>query len=454
MPGPGDPRYGRPLPPGRADERRGRADRRARGGPGRRRAPAAHPLAGRGQPADARLRPARRGHREAGRGRRKRILYLSSPIGLGHVERDVAIVEALAASGPASRSTGWPSTRSPRCSAAAANASTRPRGSSLAEAAHVDAEAGVHDLHAFQAIRRMDEILVANFMLFADLVENERYDLWVGDEAWELDHFLHENPGLKRAPYAWLTDFVGWLPMPAGGAAEAELTADYNAEMVEHIARWPRLRDRAIFVGNPSDLVEDPLGPDLPSVRDWTLSHFDFSGYIGPPLEAGRARGTALCRHRRRVGHRRGSAAPGGRGIPARPAGVARPADDRRGRAPDRPREPGRARGTRDPGVRGPPRPPPRTVRPRDHPRRAVHHDDADRAPPAVPLRAAAQPLRAEPARPAPARRVPGRAVSRLGGHRAGGAGGGDRRGDREAGLLPAGRDGRRREGRPRCWPS
>ena len=93
-------------------------------------------------------------------------------------------------------------------------------------------------------------------------------------------------PCCARAPYAWLTDFVGWLPMPGGGAAEAELTADYNAEMVEHIARWPRLRDRAIFVGNPSDLVEDPLGPDLPSVRDWTLSHFNFSGYIGPPLEA------------------------------------------------------------------------------------------------------------------------------------------------------------------------
>ncbi len=38
--------------------------------------------------------------------------------------------------------------------------------------------------------------------------------------------------------------------MPDGGEREAFLTADYNAEMVEHIARFPRLRDRAIFVGN------------------------------------------------------------------------------------------------------------------------------------------------------------------------------------------------------------
>ncbi len=35
-----------------------------------------------------------------------------------------------------------------------------------------------------------------------------------------------------------MTDFVGWLPMPDGGDAEAALTADYNAEMIEHRARY------------------------------------------------------------------------------------------------------------------------------------------------------------------------------------------------------------------------
>ena len=67
----------------------------------------------------------------------------------------------------------------------------------------------------------MDEILVANFMVFAELTASEPFDLWVGDEAWDIDYFLHENPELKRAPYAWMTDFVGWLPMPDGGPREA-----------------------------------------------------------------------------------------------------------------------------------------------------------------------------------------------------------------------------------------
>ena len=126
----------------------------------------------------------------------------------------------------------------------------------------------------------MDEILVANFMVFHDLNRAEDYDLWIGDESWELDYYLHENPELKSAAYAWLTDFVGWLPMPDGGDREASLTADYNAEMIGHIDRFPRVRDRAIFVGDADDIVPDTFGPALPPIRDWTERHYDFAGYV------------------------------------------------------------------------------------------------------------------------------------------------------------------------------
>jgi hypothetical protein len=148
------------------------------------------------------------------------------------------------------------------------------------ESGHIESESAEHDLHCFQAWRRMDEILVSNFMVFHDLVRDDPYDLWIGDEAWELDYFPHENPELKTAAYVWLTDFVGWLPMPDGGEREAFLTADYNAEMIEQIARYPRLRDRALFVGDPDDIVPDAFGPDLPRIRDWTERHFDFAAYV------------------------------------------------------------------------------------------------------------------------------------------------------------------------------
>jgi pimeloyl-ACP methyl ester carboxylesterase len=214
------------------------------------------------------------------RARGKRALYISSPIGLGHAQRDVAIARELRKLHP-DLEIDWLAQDPVIRVLEAEGERIHPASAELAnESSHIESESAEHDLHCFQAWRRMDEILVSNFMVFHDVVEAEPYDLWIGDEAWELDYFLHENPELKRAAYCWLTDFVGWLPMPDGGEREAFLTADYNAEMVEHIERFPRLRDRAIFVGNPEDVVPDRLGPDLPLIREWTEQHFDFAGYV------------------------------------------------------------------------------------------------------------------------------------------------------------------------------
>jgi predicted glycosyltransferase len=126
----------------------------------------------------------------------------------------------------------------------------------------------------------MDEILAANFMVFHDVVREQRYDLWIGDEAWELDYYLHENPREKRVPFAWLTDFVGFLPIDRRDRHECHVTADYNADMVDHVAEHPEVRDMALFVGNPEDIVDERLGPDLPMIRDWTQRNFSFSGYV------------------------------------------------------------------------------------------------------------------------------------------------------------------------------
>jgi pimeloyl-ACP methyl ester carboxylesterase/predicted glycosyltransferase len=215
-----------------------------------------------------------------GKSRRKRALYISSPIGLGHAQRDVAIATELRKLHP-DLEIDWLAQHPVTAVLEAAGERVHPASKLLAnESAHIESESAEHDLHAFQAIRRMDEILLANFMVFHDLVREEHYDLWIGDEAWELDYYLHENPEHKQAAYVWLTDFVGWLPMPDGGEREAFVAADYNAEMIEHIARFPRVRDQAVFVGDPDDIVSDAFGPGLPLISAWTREHYTFSGYV------------------------------------------------------------------------------------------------------------------------------------------------------------------------------
>ena len=228
------PWHGGPLPADRAVAPARRAHRRApRRGRGRR-PHDPRPAPGPCQPADPRLRPIP--HRGDGPGsrhrpaiepddprtwtralaRRRRALYISSPIGLGHAQRDVAIAAELRKLRP-DLEIDWLAQQPVTDVLEAHGERIHPLSAELAsESAHITAESSEHDLNAFQAIRRMDEILVANFMVFHDAVEGGEYDLVIGDEAWDVDHFLHENPELKRTAFAWMTDFVGWLPMPVG----------------------------------------------------------------------------------------------------------------------------------------------------------------------------------------------------------------------------------------------
>jgi hypothetical protein len=134
------------------------------------------------------------------------------------------------------------------------------------------------------AHRRFDEARFVNFMVFADLVAAEPVDLVVADGAWQVDHYLHRHPELKQFAFAWLTDRVGWAPTGEETKHEAALRADANEEMVELVERHARLRDLALFIGDPGDIPDIPLGVGLPSMRAWTERRFAFV-----PVDAARS---------------------------------------------------------------------------------------------------------------------------------------------------------------------
>ena len=214
--------------------------------------------------------------------RGRKVLFISSPIGLGHVQRDVAIARELRKLHP-DLEIDWFTVDPAAGYLEREGERVHPITKRLAnESRHFEGVAGEHDLHAFFALRTMDEIMVNNFMTFSDLMDEERYDLVIGDESWEVDHYYHENPELKRQPFVFLTDFVGCLPVHEGDEREAFLCADRNADDIEHVERFPYVRDAAIFVGNPEDVTEDTFGPGMPRIREWTNRNFSYGGYALP----------------------------------------------------------------------------------------------------------------------------------------------------------------------------
>lgn len=215
--------------------------------------------------------------------RGRKALFVSSPIGLGHAQRDLAIARELRKLQP-DLTIDWFTADPAAAYLRREGEHVHPIAARLAnESRHFERHAGAeHDLSAFFALRTMDEVMTSNFMTFADLLEAEHYDLVIGDEAWDVDYQYHENPELKRQPFVFLTDFVGCLPMNPDDPREVHLCTDRNADDLEHVARYPHVRDLAIFVGNRDDVTEQRFGEGLPGIREWTDRNFCYCGYCLP----------------------------------------------------------------------------------------------------------------------------------------------------------------------------
>ena len=120
--------------------------------------------------------------------------------GLGHAQRDVAIARELRQLHP-DLEIDWLAQHPVTAVLEAEGERVHPMSTELAnESHHIESESAEDDLHRFQAWRRMDEILLSNFMVFHDVVREESYDLWIGDEAWSSTTTCTRTPRRNAPP--------------------------------------------------------------------------------------------------------------------------------------------------------------------------------------------------------------------------------------------------------------
>ena len=222
------------------------------------------------QPADPRFRravarsprPRARAGRRA-RDRRRRALYVCSPIGLGHVRRDLAIADELRALHP-DLEIDWLTQQPVTRVLAERGERVHPASRWLAsESAHIEIggrRARPARLPGGPADGRDPRRQLHGLRTTSS--RTSRTTCGSSTRAGTSTTSCTRTPSSSARAYAWLTDFVGWLPMPDGGAAEAALTADYNAEM----RRADRAATRGCATGRCSsatrdDLVDDPARP-------------------------------------------------------------------------------------------------------------------------------------------------------------------------------------------------
>ena len=209
-----------------------------------------------------------------------RILWISSAIGLGHVKRDLAIADEMRKQKPDLR-IDWLAIDPVKTFLENSGERIHPMSQFMwDESGRFESHGtAAYSLNATEAYWEMDKLLNNNFMVFTDVLNETPYDLVVGDESWDVFDNLHYNPSLKRAPFVFITDFVGMENVSQDPTKQAHVY-NVNGSWVEKWKIHREVTDLAIFVGNQGDIPDTLFGADLPNRRQWAKQHFEFSDYV------------------------------------------------------------------------------------------------------------------------------------------------------------------------------
>jgi UDP:flavonoid glycosyltransferase YjiC (YdhE family) len=117
---------------------------------------------------------------------------------------------------------------------------------------------------------------------FEEVSDRYPYDLLIGDETYEIDMALAKRPELKKAPFVMIYDFVG---MDAMSRNPLERLIAYRVNWAwggGPRAKPPTRQDLSLFIGEPEDVADRPLGFLLPNRREYARRYYHFVGYTFP----------------------------------------------------------------------------------------------------------------------------------------------------------------------------
>ena len=210
---------------------------------------------------------------------RPRVLYISGSIGLGHVSKDLAITRELRRARPNMEIlwlAGHPASEVLRdAGEKVVRESERWVGASEI------AERCMHNgqLNLVRYVYRSLPSWVSNARVFSGVLKAYDIDIAVGNEAYEVDIPLVLRILRLRVPFVMIFDFVG-------SNATTKNPFDHLGAYILN-AMWAldgRIYDgaphSAIFIGEPDDIPNRPLGWALPNRREHAQKHYDFVGHV------------------------------------------------------------------------------------------------------------------------------------------------------------------------------
>ena len=225
--------------------------------------------------------PASSGHRAVVMGRKK-ILYISGSLGLGHVTRDLAVARELRRRIP-DMELSWLAAHPASVLIEDAGENLLPEAAQYANdntAAERSAQKGFR-LNLVKYLWKAVGAWKQNVDVFRRVIARESFDAIVADEAYEIAMALRMGRAHTNTPFVMILDFfgnvsLGWNPV-------ARLTTHVlNRGWAECRRFYADERRVALFAGEPQDVADRSLGLLLPNARQAAIEACEFIGYILP----------------------------------------------------------------------------------------------------------------------------------------------------------------------------
>jgi hypothetical protein len=189
-----------------------------------------------------------------------RVLYISDSIGLGHAARDLAIARELRRLDPGIEIM-WLAGDPARRLIAEAGETLFPETEAFAHETGVAEDTSEEfSLNVLSYALRAQGAWKQAVEAFKEVSAKHPYDLLIGDESYEIDAALAEQPELKKAPFVMIYDFVG-LDAMSHNPLERLLAYRINwAWGGGPRAKPPAHEDLTLFIGEPEDVPDKTFG--------------------------------------------------------------------------------------------------------------------------------------------------------------------------------------------------
>ncbi|MHC4076418.1 MAG: glycosyltransferase [Planctomycetota bacterium] len=213
---------------------------------------------------------------------RKKILYVSGSIGLGHITRDLAIARQLRKQ--------YPEVELSWLACHPATLILNEAGEKLLPESDIYANANIHaenisrgfEMSTLKYALNESKVLKHNRKIYKQIFNTENFDLVISDEAYDLITALAMKFVRLEAPFVMIYDFLG-MDSVTKNPLEKLLVNISNSLW----KKWDRKlfsdsKNLALFAGEPEDVPDKKFGYILPNRRNHAREFYKFTGYILP----------------------------------------------------------------------------------------------------------------------------------------------------------------------------